>query len=627
MTVTRGKDNVPSWDGNPASWTEYRKAAFMYEETVKWENRYLCGPRLAAELSGAARAAIANKKRGWLSVQDGVAKLLRCLRTTMSEPALPEISNQLRLYFKVFRRRRGETMAAYCARHREEYARTCKALTRVLREQRTLSRQSHESWRSGRRQSQQSRNQWWNSSSARSSARGGSSDLATGESREALDQEDDENFEDPDDYAGASGSGEHWGRQSWQWRESYDEDWDDEDDDEEDFIEILPDTIKGWLLLERSNLDQLERSLIQSETKNDFSLLTVESALRNQFTDDQIRRKDGDARHSFYGEEEDEADDYWNNEEEDQVLYEQLGPDEIALFQAAKDEEYQAWAMIQQGRQTLREARAKQHDVRLGRKFYDLRNKGGDRGKGKGSYGNPGKGKGSFRDGGAGRGTRTYGPCARCGKEHDTQYCPLKKETEMKTFEAEEQSEFIYGNFDTSEVTDYCWTNLNTDTMTTHQVVKEGFGVLDGGATKTMASITALQHLQEKSRESNCPGIVKVDTNERPTFGFGNSEHNQCVSTCYVKLPVKDQAMSLRVHALDQGSAPVLVSVDTLRKMGAIIDYKKDEAIFTSVNAEKIVKLRRSAAGHQLIPLTSDFLQSGDALKKPVQDLRSLVQE
>lgn len=197
----------------------------------------------------------------------------------------------------------------------------------------------------------------------------------------------------------------------------------------------------------------------------------------------------------------------------------------------------------------------------------------------------------------------------------------------MKTFEAEEQSEFIYGNFEETTCSAYCWTNLNSDTMTTQQVVTGGFGVLDGGATKTMGSITALQHLQEKSRESDCPGIVKVDTEERPTFGFGNSEHNQCVSTCYVKLPVKDQAMSLKVHALDQGSAPILVSVDTLRKMGAILDFKNDEAVFTSVNSQKIVKLQRSAAGHQLIPLTSDFLGSGDLLKHPVQSLRGLVQE
>ena len=106
MTVTRGEDGVPSWDGNPSTWTEYRRAAYMYEETVKWENRYLCGPRLASELTGAAKATIANKRRGWLSIPDGVGKLLKCLREMMSEPALPEIANQVRAYFKLLRRER-----------------------------------------------------------------------------------------------------------------------------------------------------------------------------------------------------------------------------------------------------------------------------------------------------------------------------------------------------------------------------------------------------------------------------------------------------------------------------------------------------------------------------------------
>lgn len=100
MTVTRGKDNIPAENGNPSTWAEYHRSAHLYEETIKWESRYLCGPRLAAELSGAAKAAISNKKRGWLSCRDGVKKLLRCLRDSMLEPALPEIGNRLRSYFQ-----------------------------------------------------------------------------------------------------------------------------------------------------------------------------------------------------------------------------------------------------------------------------------------------------------------------------------------------------------------------------------------------------------------------------------------------------------------------------------------------------------------------------------------------
>ena len=65
MTGTRGRDNVPTWDGSTATWSEYRRAAYMYEEAVKWENISLCEPRLATELTGSAKAATTNKKRGW----------------------------------------------------------------------------------------------------------------------------------------------------------------------------------------------------------------------------------------------------------------------------------------------------------------------------------------------------------------------------------------------------------------------------------------------------------------------------------------------------------------------------------------------------------------------------------
>lgn len=174
MTVTKGKDNIPGWDGNPATWTEYRKAAQLYEETVKWESRYLCGPRLAAELSGAAKAAISNKKKGWLSHSNGVDKLLRCLRSSMSEPALPEIANQLRAYFKVLRRRRGESMAAFCVRHREEYAKTCKALTRVMKERKMLKKKdTKNTWHSERRLSRSSALTLTDSRSERSGRQGG----------------------------------------------------------------------------------------------------------------------------------------------------------------------------------------------------------------------------------------------------------------------------------------------------------------------------------------------------------------------------------------------------------------------------------------------------------------------
>ena len=153
-----------------------------------------------------------------------------------------------------------------------------------------------------------------------------------------------------------------------------------------------------------------------------------------------------------------------------------------------------------------------------------------------------------------------------------------------------------------------------------------GYGVLDGGATKTMASIKALECLEEKCKEKDHQGISKVDLSEQPTFGFGNSHRGRCVSTCYFKVPTKEKPMSLKIHALDQGNAPVLISVDTLRRLGAIVDFRNDQAIFSDVNTKKLIALQRSVAGHQLIPLAEDFMSKGKPLAQAVHSLAQLVE-
>ena len=334
----------------------------------------------------------------------------------MSEPALPEIANQLKVYFKTLRRRRGEAMSAFCVRHREEHTRTCKALTRVMREQKTLQSQGKAAWHSGRRASRSTQLTSDAVSTAGPSSRGGDSvrrqqplhDAEHGEQGEGA-QEEDQAGEGTQDYDEEDWD-QWWSEDYWWWwwpPEDFEQtsSMGDSEDDEEDFIEILPDVIKGWLLLEKAGLDHMERNLVQSEVRGDFPLQAVENSLRSHFTDDAIKKKDGEARHAMFGDE-DGDEDYipW---EEDESFYEDMTEEAVALYQQAKEEEHEAWAMIQQGRQTLKEARSKQHDVKMGRRYDDFGGKKSGKGSGKN---NSGKGSGS----------RTYGPCARCGRGHDT---------------------------------------------------------------------------------------------------------------------------------------------------------------------------------------------------------------
>lgn len=62
------------------------------------------------------------------------------LQSAIGEPALPEVGNFIRQYFKILKRKRGESMLLFCVRHREEYECMCRALARILRKQGEPSR-------------------------------------------------------------------------------------------------------------------------------------------------------------------------------------------------------------------------------------------------------------------------------------------------------------------------------------------------------------------------------------------------------------------------------------------------------------------------------------------------------
>ena len=83
----------------------------------------------------------------------------------------------------------------------------------------------------------------------------------------------------------------------------------------------------------------------------------------------------------------------------------------------------------------------------------------------------------------------------------------------------------------------------------------------------------------------------------------------------------------MKIHVIPDGQAPILLSIDTMKKLGAIVDYGNDEAIFTSLNDQVIVPLQKSRAGHQLLPLGQDPLRNGRQLLRPVRRLSALAEQ
>lgn len=158
--------------------------------------------------------------------------------------------------------------------------------------------------------------------------------------------------------------------------------------------------------------------------------------------------------------------------------------------------------------------------------------------------------------------------------------------------------------------------------MTTQEAVNAGMGIIDGGATKTLGSVYAMEKLMAINREKHGQdGIMGVDPSNTPTFGFGNSSRDTCLSTTEVAIQAGDKPGVLQVHTLDKGTGPILASIHTLRQLGAIIDFSNDLAVFKKLDGKKIIPLAQSASGHQMLSLSDDLFKNAVVCQNDIPSL------
>ena len=102
------------------------RAALLFLETTKWSNRYLCGPALL-------RNSLGQRRRPLCQVDMVVSCGWRAQAASASgEGHLTRSSSRDGKF-----RKQGESMTSFCIRHREEYKKVCRALTRMMRSQKS----------------------------------------------------------------------------------------------------------------------------------------------------------------------------------------------------------------------------------------------------------------------------------------------------------------------------------------------------------------------------------------------------------------------------------------------------------------------------------------------------------
>ncbi|CAE7864958.1 GIP [Symbiodinium microadriaticum] len=572
----RSKDGVPSWDGNATTFQAYEEQVLVWEQGVKYENRYLCGPRLAAELTGAAQRMIVGKSPTWVSFNGGVAVFLDHLRQGLGKPQIPEATEYLNKYFRSSRRRMGEGINEYITRKTETYWRACQALKRVM--PRNASNQAEmERWRPP---TTSSGGPWGSRRSSWTSD-------ATGDENETDNAESDgtatttagsrTSWSQP--YGGSWWSGSSWDWSSyygsWSWKSTS---W--EPEATKDAVEILPEFVQAWYLLVDAGLTNAERNLIHTAVRGEYTIARVAHELRAQHGDGDGRRREQGGQ-AYWGEGRDEdATDHEQDEEDvkdfDTSIFDE---EEAALWNENQEEIESAHAVLREAKRTLRSAREKQHQVKMSRKYF--RPSGG-------SHDGPPRDDSKMT-------------CLRCGKEMAPFVCYVEGLEEAMTVGP-------------------------PSGPTTQEAVANGCCVIDGGATRTLGSVRAVEMVLKKNMTKHGTDRVHhVDVNDKPTFGFGNSSEGQCISTLHLGITADEKPGSLVIHALDEGEGPILFSIDALRKLDAIVDFKQDLVVFRALDPSKIIPLQRSQTGHQLMDLTADIFAAARQAERPVPSLSALT--
>ena len=655
--VTRTKDGIPCWSGEAATCVQYEEASLLWEQSLTWEKRYTAGPKLVQELTGAARRFVAGQSAGWVAYRGGVRVLMDHLRRALGKPRVNEVTDLLATYFKGTRRKANESMNEYITRKTEAYMRASQALKRVQPHyERDDQGRPGGTWTSSRRSSYEAPTSWsrqWTPANEEPAAAAGEAEAST----EATDTPAGER----DQWSGqwSTWGPTSWSSYSWQWRGSwgYPGDWGDRSSSGGSVLgetstglpELLPAFIQGWYLLADSNLDHAEKNIVLTALGGDFTPQKVAQELRNQFPEGEVRRRDQRRYQSYIG----EAAEVSEDEEGDamgfslQELTEGGMTEEgIAMVVDCEETAREALAALHQAKRTLKEARQKQHFVKQSRRYYQ----------------------------GGSSSTSSTAPrarddsnidCLRCGKRgHRAANCPMKPLAAQaeattdgddngrqqapfvcysdtapgttdfsETYNMHDISDSLFDNaaclagFAQSQESEAAWSVTAAGTgLTTSGAVAAGMCVVDGGATQTVGSVAAVEAiLNQNKKKHGSSRLTSVSTSNPPTFSFGNSTENKCLSTASLQVSAGGAPGELRVHTLDHGQSPVLLSVEALRSLGAVIDFQADLAVFRHLDASRVIPLGRGRSGHQLLPLTEDWMANAYQASQAVPSLREFL--
>ena len=335
--------------------------------------------------------------------------------------------------------------------------------------------------------------------------------------------------------------------------------------------------------------------------RGQFSTETVGQALREQWSDEDIQKRDRLKGNSALV-----AEGFQDELEALMADDDDLGPgdldtESLEAYMAEQTKIDEAMAAIQTRKTTLKEARWKQKQLKLGRGFFPPK-----------PYQRPGQ---AGQDSRNSQGKR----CFRCNGPHLVADCPQKNQQAKVVQEESAEIAFAAGEVRVEEagfLGEECY-----EAMGTEKALEQCMGIIDSAATSSLGSAEALERIMEENLQHHGETKMDIDVSRRPIFRFGNGQRKDCLSTVRVGIGAGSQAGSMEIHVHDTPGQPVLVSRKALKGLGAVIDFEAGLAIYKNVDKNQVVRLTEADNGHLLMPITGNILTGAMRRQTPFVSL------
>ncbi|CAE7713156.1 unnamed protein product [Symbiodinium sp. CCMP2456] len=335
----------------------------------------------------------------------------------------------------------------------------------------------------------------------------------------------------------------------------WDQDWQGGWESWDQAERFLPDFVIAWLLLQRSGLDTTEKSVIVANLWNNFSTQKVKEALKLTWPDEELRKRDSGKNGAMFA------------TEEEALLADEEGFEPVETPSWEDPEEGYAYQALEDDAQ---EALAALEDAS----------------------------------------SRPPIKCFRCGGNHLRRDCPQAASGNT----GDQRVHFVFSAVDDKataepDAKDDDTAATEASLLALDEIVAIGKAIIDGGVTSSLGSEEALQQVAMLNWKATGRDSIEIVPEERPSFRFGNNAQHTCLSTALLRLPISCKASHMRVHIHDIPGQPVLLSVKSLRALGAVIDFSNDQAVFKALDPKAVVSLGPPAVD------TSCFLWPRTCLK------------